>query len=63
MKLIWVVLVLQASASGPVHIGTGSWSHSTEDACLAEADIVRLRMAQIRMVVTVECVAMEAPIP
>jgi hypothetical protein len=55
LKLIWIVLVFQASASGPVYIGTGAWSHSTEDACLAEADTVRLRMVQVRMVVDVKC--------
>ncbi len=55
MKLIWIVLVLQASPAGPVYIGTGAWSHSTEDACLREADTVRLRMVQMRMVVDVKC--------
>ncbi len=55
MKMIWIVLVLQASPSGPIFIGTGAWSHSSESACMAEADRFRLRMAQVRMVVDVKC--------
>ena len=55
MKLIWIVVVLKASISGPVYIGTGAWSHSTEDACQREAEHVRARMAHHRMVVDVKC--------
>lgn len=62
MKLLWIVIVLQASTSGPIYFGTGAWTHPTEDACMAEAEMVRIRMAQVRLVVDVRCVTVAPPL-
>lgn len=50
---MWIVVVAQVFAGG-TYVMLAS-SHQTEDACLAEAEMVRIRMAQIRMVVEVKC--------
>jgi hypothetical protein len=61
--MIWIILVLQASAAGPVNLGAGAAAYATEDACLREAELVRVRMAQVRMVVEVRCEVIKASQP
>jgi hypothetical protein len=61
--MTWIVIVTQMSLTGPIELATGGYRHSTEDACLMQADQVRAIVAMTGLVATVRCEARAEPGP
>jgi len=59
--MAWIVVVVQMSLAGPIELATGGYRHPTEDACLAQAEQVRVIVAMTGLVATVRCEPRAAP--